>query len=205
MVDSDLSRGWGIVPGWTTRIFSAIHQARLFQHSERIHVVHGATGLSWASVYLPSNNYFPRYWGLLLIFGYAANNGQLSLAADDRKLVCLLGLINPTAYYLILFAAYDRLPAHIAQPINYTCITLALLAVPLLGQRLGKRTLAGSYQLSGCCSISSHHPRRSRSCGCGYYIGFVEHSPLGCYATKHRSNAQPASIMFWSFTVAAPN
>ena len=49
-----------------------------------------------------------------------------------------------TAYYLILFAAYDRLPAHIAQPINYTwAITLALLAVPLLGQRLSKRTLTG--------------------------------------------------------------
>ena len=55
-----------------------------------------------------------------------------------------LGLINPTAYYLILFAAYDRLPAHIAQPINYTwAITLALLAVPILGQRLTLRSLWG--------------------------------------------------------------
>ena len=55
-----------------------------------------------------------------------------------------LGLANPLAYYLILFEAYDRLPAQIAQPINYTwALVLAMLAVPLLRQRLSGRTLAG--------------------------------------------------------------
>ena len=54
------------------------------------------------------------------------------------------GLINPCLYYLVLFEAYDRLPAQIAQPLNYTwAITLALLAVPLLKQQLSRRTLAG--------------------------------------------------------------
>jgi len=53
-----------------------------------------------------------------------------------------LGLLNPLLYYLILFAAYDRLPAQIAQPVNYTwSITLALLAIPLLGQRLTRKHL----------------------------------------------------------------
>ena len=56
----------------------------------------------------------------------------------------LLGLINPLAYYLILFEAYNRLPAQIAQPLNYTwAITLALLAVPLLKQRLSRKALVG--------------------------------------------------------------
>ncbi|MEM7217808.1 MAG: DMT family transporter [Pseudomonadota bacterium] len=56
----------------------------------------------------------------------------------------LLGLLNPLAYYLVLFAAYDRLPAQIAQPLNYTwSITLALLAVPLLRQPLGAARLLG--------------------------------------------------------------
>lgn len=55
-----------------------------------------------------------------------------------------LGLLNPFAYYLVLFEAYDRLPAQVAQPLNYTwAITLAVLAVPILGQRLDRRTLAG--------------------------------------------------------------
>ncbi|MFM2486277.1 DMT family transporter [Celerinatantimonas yamalensis] len=49
----------------------------------------------------------------------------------------LLGLINPFCYYLILFKAYELLPAQQAQPLNYTwAITLSLLAVPLLGHKL---------------------------------------------------------------------
>ena len=44
----------------------------------------------------------------------------------------LLGLLNPVAYYLVLFAAYDRLPAQAAQPLNYTWpLFLALLAAPI--------------------------------------------------------------------------
>ena len=40
----------------------------------------------------------------------------------------LLGLVAPVAYYLVLFSAYDYLPAQIAQPINYLWpIVLAVL------------------------------------------------------------------------------
>ena len=54
----------------------------------------------------------------------------------------VLGAINPLLYYLILFEAYDRLPAQVAQPLNYTwAITLAGLSVPLLGQRLTRMDL----------------------------------------------------------------
>ncbi len=55
-----------------------------------------------------------------------------------------LGVLNPFAYYLVLFAAYDRLPAQEAQTLNYTwAITLSLLAVPMLGQRLRAMDVAG--------------------------------------------------------------
>ncbi|NOY14258.1 MAG: DMT family transporter [Deltaproteobacteria bacterium] len=48
-----------------------------------------------------------------------------------------LGVLNPFLYYLILLQAYTLLPAQQAQPLNYTwAITLSLLAVPLLGQRV---------------------------------------------------------------------
>ncbi|MBF0235300.1 MAG: DMT family transporter [Desulfamplus sp.] len=44
-----------------------------------------------------------------------------------------LGLLNPFIYYLMIFKAYDLLPAQIAQSVNYTwAIMLALLSVPLL-------------------------------------------------------------------------
>ena len=52
----------------------------------------------------------------------------------------LLGLINPCFYYLILFQAYELLPAQQAQSLNYTwAISLSILAVPFLGQKLTKK------------------------------------------------------------------
>ena len=57
---------------------------------------------------------------------------------------CLLGLLNPLLYYVVLLTAYDLLPAHVAQPLNYTwAIVTALLAMPLLGQKLNRSTLIG--------------------------------------------------------------
>jgi drug/metabolite transporter (DMT)-like permease len=58
-----------------------------------------------------------------------------------RSLV--FGAINPFLYYLVLFKAYEVLPAQQAQPINFTwAITLTLLSVPLLGHRLRLLELA---------------------------------------------------------------
>ena len=58
----------------------------------------------------------------------------------------IFALLNPVLYYLVLFEAYDRLPAQIAQPLNYTwAIVLALLAVPVLGQRLTLRMGLGIF------------------------------------------------------------
>lgn len=57
---------------------------------------------------------------------------------QEYMLSLFLGLLSPFLYYLILFKAYDLLPAQQAQPLNYTwAITLSLLAVPLLKQKIG--------------------------------------------------------------------
>ena len=57
---------------------------------------------------------------------------------QEYFLSIFLGLLSPFLYYLILFKAYDLLPAQQAQPLNYTwAITLSLLAVPLLKQKIG--------------------------------------------------------------------
>ncbi len=69
-----------------------------------------------------------RRGGLGLLFGYGRRQYLLSL---------LYGMLNPFLYYLLLFRAYDLLPAQEAQPINYTwAITLTLLSVPFLKQKL---------------------------------------------------------------------
>ncbi len=43
----------------------------------------------------------------------------------------LIGLLNPLAYYLVLFKSYSLLPAQIAQPINYSwpIVLLVLLSI----------------------------------------------------------------------------
>ena len=55
-----------------------------------------------------------------------------------------LGFLNPFLYYLVLFEAYDRLPAQEAQPLNYMWpIVVVILSVPLLKQPIGRVSLAG--------------------------------------------------------------
>lgn len=61
-----------------------------------------------------------RKWGLLSRF-----------LARDWGMFALLGLLNPVAYYLVLFKAYSLLPAQVALPLNYTwpIVLLVVLAV----------------------------------------------------------------------------
>lgn len=67
------------------------------------------------------------------------------------------GLLNPFAYYLVLFKAYDMLPAQQAQVINYTwAITLSLLSIPFLGQKVvGRQWLAIGLSYSGVLVIAT--------------------------------------------------
>jgi len=73
------------------------------------------------------------------------------------RLAFLLGLINPFVYYLVLFKAYDLLPAQVAQPINFTwALTMSWLAVPLLKQKVGWRHgLAGVICYGGVVVLAT--------------------------------------------------
>lgn len=68
-----------------------------------------------------------------------------------------LGLLNPFLYYLLLFEAYDRLPAQEAQPLNFTWpIVLVLLSVVFLGQRVRPAALAAmGLSFAGVLVIST--------------------------------------------------
>ena len=71
-------------------------------------------------------------------------------SSKERMTGLLMGWLNPGLYYLVLFAAYDQLPAQEAMAINYSWgITLALIAAPLLRQRLTPGAL-----LAACISYS---------------------------------------------------
>ncbi len=82
----------------------------------------------------------------------------LSYSKKELAAAAGLGILNPFLYYIILFSAYDLLPAQVAQPLNYTwAITLALLSVPLLRHKIGIRESAAiviSY--CGVILIATH-------------------------------------------------
>ena len=84
---------------------------------------------------------------LLVRAAGAVRSGDNRLPAGSKRNIlvpALLGLLNPLAYYWILFAAYHRLPAQAAQPLNYTWpLFLAILAAPLSGKKPTGRDLAG--------------------------------------------------------------
>lgn len=64
------------------------------------------------------------------------------LKRKELILSLLLGLLNPFLYYLILFKAYDLLPAQEAMTLNYTWpLVLALLSAPILGQKLTTKSV----------------------------------------------------------------
>jgi len=68
-----------------------------------------------------------------------------------------LGLLNPFLYYLLLFGAYDRLPAQEAQPLNYSWpVVLVLLSRVFLGQRISPAVVAAMLMsLVGVAVIST--------------------------------------------------
>ncbi len=58
-------------------------------------------------------------------------------AVKDWTSSALLGLLNPFAYYLILFKAYSLIPAQEAVALNYTWpLVLVILSIPMLGQKI---------------------------------------------------------------------
>ena len=83
----------------------------------------------------------------------------------------LMGAFNPLLYYLVLFKAYSLLPAQVAQPLNMIWpITLALLSVPLLGQKISWISIVALFiSFMGVFFISSQG-------GAG---GFKNTNPLG--------------------------
>jgi drug/metabolite transporter (DMT)-like permease len=116
----------------------------------------------------PSQLLLASAWTSTLVLGLITvlQGKSASLArwrVRDYLVSAGLGLLNPFAYYLILFKAYALLPAQVAQPLNYTwAVTLSLLAVPLLGQPLRLADLAGlllSY--AGAYLIATQGPAPS--------------------------------------------
>lgn len=150
---------------------------------------------------------------LLVLTGVVtARRGWTALRRAPRRDLLLagaLGVINPCLYYLILFEAYDRLPAQVAQPLNYTwALTLTWLSVPLLGQRLRRRDLlAGLICYAGVAVISTGGDLRDwRSVDPGGVALALGSTLLWAlyWLGNARSRLEPASGLLVNFAVGTP-
>ena len=149
-----------------------------------------------------------------LVFAiYGAATGNLRIGASDLSWAAALGCLNPFAYYLVLFAAYDRLPAYVAQPLNYTwAITLALLAVPILKQKLTSWTLIGigvSYAGVVVLLTTSTPPAASGWDWFGVALALGSTVLWASYWLLHtligtRTDAAPVTLLFYGFGIALP-
>lgn len=97
----------------------------------------------------------------MLVFGLVVSFQKkwYLLKRINRKewhLFALTGLLNPAGYYLILFKAYELLPAQIAQSINYSwAIVLTLLLSLFMKQRIPALKFLGmAISLGGVALIS---------------------------------------------------
>ena len=79
-----------------------------------------------------------------------------SITRKEWGLFAITGMLSPAGYYLILFKAYDLLPAQIAQSINYSwAIVLTLLLAVFMKQRIPALKYLGMViSLGGVALIS---------------------------------------------------
>lgn len=142
--------------------------------------------------------------GLILVA--TGRTGAVRKAATPAGLrrAAWLGFLTPFLYYSLLFQAYDRLPAQLAQPLNQTwTIALALLSVPLLGQKLsGRDWLAVGVCYAGAFVLATG----------GSLAGLSAVDPLGVglalisagvwaysWLASAKDDRDPVAGLFWNF------
>ncbi len=145
--------------------------------------------------------------GVLVVRGQV---GELARVTRRQHLLSLgLGLLNPFLYYLVLFKAYDLLPAQVAQPLNYTwALTLSWLSVPLLGQKLRRRdVLAGFVCYFGVVLIATRGDLTSLRVDSALGVGLALGSTILWalyWIGNRRSDLDPVVGLFMGFAWALP-
>lgn len=151
-------------------------------------------------------------FSLLTLSLYLLCNRQLiqglRTLKQNIRFTIVFALLNPTLYYLILFKAYDLLPAQIAQSLNYTwAITLTLLSVPLLKHRLNSGDgCAIALGYAGVLIISlGGHSINSDISYLGIALALLSTLVWAIYwLLNARDYRDPIIKLFHSFIVACP-
>lgn len=111
---------------------------------------------------------------LLIINLFRGNLARFwSVTGKDLTFSALMGGLSPFAYYLVLFKAYEILPAQVAQPLNMVWpIVLVFLSVILLKEKVSYKSFIALFiSFIGVYFISSQ----------GRPADFVVKEPLGVF------------------------
>ncbi len=83
--------------------------------------------------------------GMIILFR-GHKGSHIKFKWRDLGFSALMGLLNPVAYYLILFKAYAILPAQVAQPLNMIWpIVLVVISIPLLRQKISWKSIGAMF------------------------------------------------------------
>lgn len=148
--------------------------------------------------------------GLLAIVLIRGQGSMLiSSARQYWRLTIIAGLMNPVIYYLVLFRAYDLLPAQVAMSINYTwAIVLTAMSILFLKQKiLAADWIAAVVCYGGVVIIATQ----------GEFLSFSQAEPLGLalallstviwagyWTLNVRDKRDPVTGLCLNFMVALP-
>jgi len=157
--------------------------------------------------------FFSVITAVIVLGGYLLARGQFAavfrLEARDYLFYLVLGILNPFVYYWMAIKAYDLLPAQIVQPINYTwVITLSLLSVPLLKQRLSKGQILATLIAYAGVVVLSFGASGSQEGGINFFGVFLAVSCTLIWALywiyNVRSSQEPIVGIFLNFAFSLP-
>lgn len=150
---------------------------------------------------------------LVALLIICAFQGKLSTIGNtftsNPSYYLLLGLVNPLAYYLILFKAYELLPASQAQAINYSwAITLTLMAAVFLGQKIRKQDwIACCFSYAGVIVIATKGDVFGMQFDSPLGVGLALLSTLlwaGYWILNTKNTADPVVGLLLGFLIAIP-
>lgn len=146
--------------------------------------------------------------GVIIIF---QRKTALIFSFSKKQYFYLLGLgfLNPFLYYMVLFKAYDLLPAQEAQPLNYTwALTLTFLSIFLLGQKISvKDAVTGITGYLGVLIISTHGDILGLNFSDPFGVGLALGSTIiwaVYWIYNQKTGVDPVVGLFMSFLFSLP-
>lgn len=117
-----------------------------------------------------------------------------------------LGLLNPVVYYLVLFTAYDMLPAKIAQPLNFTwpLVFMLLNSVLYKVKVRGRQVVFMAVSFAGVYILASGDGGGEAFSGWGIFFALLSAFVWAFYWIANSRNKTDGMVsLFISFLTAA--